>query len=57
MKKLLWIIIAFWGVLQIKASSLDNEKHVVVGKLYPFSNKEVELTTSWIKQRENLNIT
>ena len=57
MTRLLWVIIAFLGVFQVKASKLDNGKHLVVGKLYPFSNKEVELTASWIKQRESLNIT
>lgn len=51
MTRLLWVIIAFLGVFQVKASKLDNGKHLVVGKLYPFSNKEVELTASWIKQR------
>lgn len=49
MTRLLWVIIAFLGVFQVKASKLDNGKHLVVGKLYPFSNKEVELTASWIK--------
>ena len=57
MTRLLWVIIAFLGVFQVKASKLDNGKHLVVGKLYTFSNKEVELTDTWIKHRESLTIT
>lgn len=56
MKKLFWVILFFGVATQLEMKGQETNVFPTAEKLRPFSNKDVELTASWIKQREDLNV-